>query len=69
MTPSTSTEQRLLEKIRNLPTEKIVEVEDFVDFLMQRGADRALTRAAAQMSEPVLQKIWDNPDDAEYDNL
>jgi hypothetical protein len=69
MTSSTSTEQRLLKKIRQLPTEKIIEVEDFVDFLMQRGEERALAKAAAQMSEPVLQKIWDNPDDAEYDNL
>jgi hypothetical protein len=69
MPPSTSTEERLIEKIRNLPTDKVVEVEDFVDFLMQRGADKVLTKAAAQMSEAVLQTIWDNPDDAEYDNL
>lgn len=30
-------EQQLLEKIRQLPQEKLVEVEDFVDFLMQRA--------------------------------
>jgi len=69
MTPSTLTEKRLLEKIRNLPSDKILEVEDFVDFLVQRNLDKALVKAASKLTEPVLQKVWDNPDDAEYDNL
>lgn len=69
MTPSTSIEQRLLEKIRNLPSDKMIEVEDFVDFLAQRHLDKALGKAASKLSEPVLQTVWDNPDDAEYDNL
>ena len=30
--------QSLLEKIQSLPTERIAEVEDFVDFLRQRAA-------------------------------
>lgn len=64
-----SYEQRLLEKIRKLPAEKLNEVEDFIDFIYQRHADRSLTLVAAKLSEPVLQKIWDNPADAEYDNL
>ena len=29
--------------------------------------DRQLTRAFMLMSLPVLNAIWDNPDDAEYD--
>jgi hypothetical protein len=69
MTPSTLTEQRLLEKIRNLPSDKMVEVEDFVDFLAQRHLDKTLVRAASKLSEPTLQTVWNNPDDAEYDNL
>ena len=64
-----SPEQRLLEKIRQLPPSKLNQVEDFVDFLSQREMDLALVKAAAQMTEPVLQKIWDNPADAEYDSL
>jgi hypothetical protein len=64
-----SPEQRLLEKIRQLPPGKLNQVEDFVDFLSQRERDLALVKAAAQMTEPVLQKIWDNPADAEYDSL
>lgn len=59
----------LIEKIRILPPEKLVEVEDFVDFLRQREEDRRLTRSAAKLSEAAFQKVWDNPDDAEYDQL
>ncbi|MBI3245569.1 MAG: toxin-antitoxin system, antitoxin component, Xre family protein [Deltaproteobacteria bacterium] len=57
----------LIEKIRILPPEKLVEVEDFVDFLRQREDDRRLIRSAAKLSEAAFQKVWDNPDDAEYD--
>lgn len=68
-TYKSSNEQRLLEKIRQLPPERISEVEDFIDFLYQRNADRSLTLVAAKLSEPVLNKIWDNPADSDYDNL
>jgi hypothetical protein len=59
----------LIEKIRRLPPERVAEVEDFVDFLEQRNADRSLARAAAGLSEAAFSKVWDNPDDAEYDKL
>ncbi len=62
-------EQRLLQKIRQLPPEKILLVEDFIDSLDMQNTDHSLTFAAAKLSEPVLLKIWDNPDDAEYDKL
>ena len=62
-------EQTLMEKIRTLPPEKLAEVEDFVDFLRLREQDRELTRAAARLSEEAFQKVWDNPDDADYDKL
>jgi hypothetical protein len=62
-------EQDLFEKIRTLSDDKVSEVEDFVDFLRQRDEDRRLTRAAAQLSEDALRKVWDNPEDAEYDRL
>lgn len=60
-------EQRLLEKIKRLPPEKAAEVEDFIDFLSQRDGD--LARAATRVSEGAFQKVWDNPDDADYDKL
>jgi hypothetical protein len=62
-------EQDLFEKIRALPDEKVAEVEDFVDFLARREDDRRLVQAAAGLSEEALRRVWDNPDDAEYDHL
>lgn len=61
-------EEILIEKIKNLPPERVAEVEDFVDFLAQRE-DRRLVNAATILSEDAFQKIWDNADDADYDKL
>ncbi len=58
----------LIEKIEELPPEKIAEVEDFVDFLNQRE-HRHLVHAFARLSEDSFARIWDNPIDAEYDKL
>ena len=64
-------EQRLLDKIRKLSDEKVIEVEDFIDFLYQRqtDSDQNLVMAATKLSEASFSKVWDNPEDAEYDNL
>ena len=62
-------EEELIEKIKNLPPDKLLEVEDFVDFLRQRGDDRNLARAVTRLSEDAFRKAWDNPDDADYDRL
>ena len=62
-------EQAILEKLKGLPPERIAEVEDFVDFLRTRDTERHLTSAATKASEPAFKKIWDNPDDAAYDQL
>ena len=62
-------EQDLIEKIRLLPEEKLGELEDFVDFLRQRTEDSQLTHAAARRSEDALRRVWDNSDDADYDQL
>lgn len=59
----------LLRKLEALPPERVNEVEDFIDFLSQRDRDREITSLAMAVSEPALNAIWDNPDDAEYDNL
>ena len=64
-----NTEQKLLDKIRSLPPEKAAEVEDFIDFLSQRESDRELARAASRISEDAFAKVWDNEDDADYDQL
>ena len=62
-------EQGLLEKLQQLPPQRLAEVEDFVDFLRSRDDDRALTRAATQAAEPVFGQVWDNDEDAAYDKL
>jgi hypothetical protein len=62
-------EEELLEKIRRLPPERVAEVEDFVDFLRQRDEERGLTEAASRLSEAAFAKVWDHPDDADYDRL
>ncbi|MDJ0736368.1 MAG: toxin-antitoxin system, antitoxin component, Xre family protein [Nostocaceae cyanobacterium] len=62
-------EQRLIEKIRQLVPEQVVLLENFIDSLCQQNGDYNLTLGATKLSESVLQKIWDNPEDAEYDQL
>lgn len=62
-------EQELVNKIRTLPPDKIAVVDDFIEFLRHRDDDTLLSAASAKLSEKSFQKVWDNPDDAEYDNL
>lgn len=62
-------EQAVIEKIRSLPPEKVIEVLDFVDFLCQRDEESSLVKSASKLSENAFGKVWDNPEDAEYDQL
>ena len=63
-------EQALLEKLRHLAPEQVEEVEHFVDMLKQRQADdRRLSHAVSRLAEPAFARLWDNPDDADYDRL
>lgn len=66
---SSQNEQTLLDKLKQLPPERVAEVEDFVDFLRTRGDAQRLIQAAARAAEPAFKKVWDNPDDAAYDRL
>ncbi len=61
--------EELVEKLRSLPADKVAEVEDFVDFLRQRDADRHLAASITELSEGAFRRVWDNPDDADYDRL
>jgi hypothetical protein len=63
------TDRSLLDKLRALPRERLAEVEDFVDFLRQREEDRRLVAAATKVAGKSFRRVWDNPDDAEYDRL
>jgi hypothetical protein len=61
--------ETLIEKIQALPPDRIAEVEDFVEFIVIREQDRALTRAAATASGPAFAAVWNNPEDDAYDAL
>ncbi|MBJ7898475.1 MAG: toxin-antitoxin system, antitoxin component, Xre family protein [Cyanobacteria bacterium RI_101] len=71
MTTDSLTEARIFVQIRQLPPEAIQKLEEFIEQLSQskNNSDRHLTLAASKLSESVLAKIWDNAEDAEYDNL
>ena len=45
--------QTLIEKIQSLPTDRIAEVEDFVDFLKQRGRLPKATISSESLNFPV----------------
>lgn len=60
---------QMVAKRKRLPPERIAEVEDFIDFISQRESDQSLTQAAKAISEPVLNHVWGNTADAEYDRL
>jgi len=66
--PMTAIETGLIDKLKELPPQKLAEVEDFVDFLRSRE-ERRLTQAAAKASEPAFAKVWENDEDAAYDRL
>jgi hypothetical protein len=58
-----------MRKIEALPVERLVEVEDFVDFIAAREQDRTLSRAAAAVSAASFDSVWNNPEDEVYDAL
>jgi len=59
----------LIGKLEALPPERVNEVEDFIDFIKQRDQDRQLTQAARRFAEQSFANVWDNSEDAIYDQL
>ncbi len=53
--------QALIEKIQSLPTDRIAEVEDFVDFLKQRARYKKTTTGKQSLDFPVMSVgTWPN---------
>ena len=53
--------QALIEKIQSLPTDRIAEVEDFVDFLKQRARQRKTATSKQSLDFPVMSVgTWPN---------
>ena len=69
MTVHETLENRLMEKVKKLSVKQIQQVEKFIDSLSQENTDRQLTLSSTKLSESTFNKIWDNPEDADYDNL
>ena len=61
--------QHMLEKLEHLSPDRLAEVEDFIDFLQQRDQDKRLRQDFARASEAAFAKVWDNDEDAIYDQL
>ena len=57
------------EKVKRLPIEQIVKVNEFIDSLENRNLDIQLTSDSTKVAESVFNKVWDNSEDSEYDNL
>ena len=62
-------ESHLIAKLKQLPPQRVAEVEDFIDFLRTRDRARALTLAATRAAAPAFARIWNNDADAAYDRL
>ena len=61
--------EQVAHKLQTLSQERITEVEDFIDFLKQRDEGLQLTHNAMKLTEPLLASLWNNTEDAEYDQL
>jgi len=66
MKPKTA---HLIKKIKDLPTEKISAVEDFVDFLHHKTQTERSSRSFSRLAEKSFGNVWGNPEDAIYDKL
>jgi hypothetical protein len=66
-TPARRQALALAGRISALPPAGRAAVEELVERLL--GDDRQLVAAATRSSEAIFGRIWDNPDDAAYDDL
>jgi hypothetical protein len=58
--------EKLIEKLKQLPPERVAEVEDFIDFLAQRD-ERRLTQTAMLTAEDSLRRESGNKENGVYD--
>lgn len=61
--------QQVIKKLEHLPSDRLSEVEDFIDFLSQKDREHYMRKDFAQGAEASFQKVWDNEDDSAYDKL
>lgn len=64
-----SVKELIKKEVDRLPENVLVEIYDFMQFLEIKKEKNLLAQASQALSAPSFQKIWDNEDDAVYDNL
>lgn len=64
-----SVKELIINEIDRLPENVLVEVYDFIQFLEVKKRRNLLAKASQELPAPSFQKIWDNEEDAVYDNL
>jgi hypothetical protein len=56
-------------EVERLPESVLAEVLDFIHFLELKQEKHLLAKASQKLSETSFEKIWDNEEDAVYDNV
>lgn len=64
-----SIKERLKKEIDKLPEDLLAEVYDFIQFLEMKLDRNLLAKASQEMSQASFGRIWDNEEDAVYDEL
>lgn len=64
-----SLKDAIKKEIDKLPDTLLAEVYDFIQFLESKRGDNLLVKASQKLSENSFRKVWDNEEDAAYDNL
>jgi len=61
--------EMIKKEVDRLPESLAAEVYDFIMFLESRNEKAIFAKGAQTLSAPSFQKIWDNQEDAVYDEL
>ena len=61
--------EEFIHELEQSPLELVLEVRDFFQFLKSTNRWQEEMNSFSQLSEPVFQKIWDNEEDAVYDQF
>jgi len=64
-----SVKEMIKKEIDKLPENLLPEVFDFIQFLESKRERIVIARASQDLSAASFRKIWDNEEDAVYDNL
>ena len=64
-----SVKDLIKKEVDRLPENALAEVLDFIQFLELKVEKDAFIKASQRLSERSFEKIWNNDEDAVYDNL